>query len=156
MHEQNSGVEHITGNQHHSTVQTVQQTERQMSFFKKMWVSVCVSGVILSCEEPTHSGGGGITPLFIHRLLGTGNRRQGQYIIANTPAPFPAAHTSSQSPGKITDHLYGEYFSRTRLPTYTSTQNTQTHTHKLVDWMSGQQAKKRKSTQRRLYLKQTP
>lgn len=30
---------------------------------------------------------------------------------------FPAAHTSSQSPSRITDHLYGVYFSWTRLPT---------------------------------------
>lgn len=142
----NSEVEHITANQHHSTVQTVQQTcGRETSFFKEMWVGVRIYGVILSCEEPTRAGWGGITPLFIHRLLGTGNRRQGQYIIANTPALLSCCtHIFSVLWQNYGPSIWCILF-WTQLPKYTSTQNTRRHTHinLLTGWLEGKHKTKR-------------
>lgn len=141
LQEQNSVVQHIAANQHHSTLQTLRQRVRRewdLTYFfyflkKRGWLCAFL---VSFCPARSQAGEASRLHLFIAFWeVATGDKVN---TLLQTRRPsFPAAHTYSQSPGKITDRLYGVYTflgHGCQHMLVVSSQNT--HSHKLISYIN--------------------
>lgn len=132
--------------QHHSTVQTVQQTVREWDvlFFLRKRGWLCAFRVWF-CPARSQPRKLWRHHAFIYSSASDLGNKVNTLLQTHRPS-FPAAHTSSQSPGKITDRLYGAYTFLGHGCQHILVHKTHadTHRHKVVDWVSRKQKRGKK------------